>query len=302
MIDSKGIQGKIRALFRRHPRLTALFQVLPAGFWILAFFFLPLGIILMYSFWTRIAGGDMVPDFTWHNYLRFFQSSLYRKVSLRSFFVGLKVTLVCLVIGYPTAYFLARHASRWQKFLLVLMVVPWWTSFVVKTFAWVVVLGRTGIINAYLRKWGVITQPFNMLYTQGAVIVGLAHGLLPLMVLTLYVSLEKIDPHLLEAAENLGANRVKTFFEVTFPLSLPGVAAGSLLVFILAFGSYLTPALLGGPRDLMIAMLIGDQFLEALHFPFGSAASIVMLIFVLTLVLVFNRLVGLEKIWGEGNR
>jgi spermidine/putrescine transport system permease protein len=302
MMDSRREQGKIRQILHRYPRLSTFFQVFPAGFWIVVFFFLPLGIILLYSFWVRTVGGDMAPDFTWKNYLRFFQSALYRKISLQSFFIALKVTLVTLLIGYPPAYFLARLRPRWQKFGLILLVIPWWTSFVVKTFAWVVVLGRTGIINAYLLQWGLVETPLDMLYTQGAVIMGLTHGLLPLMVLTLYVSLEKIDPHLLEAAENLGANRVKTFFEVTFPLSLPGVTAGSLLVFILAFGAYLTPALLGGPRDLMIAMLIGDQFLEALHFPFGSAASIVMLIFVLGLVLLFNRLVGLEKIWGEGGR
>ncbi len=295
------IPVKIRQLVRRHPRVTTFLQVFPAGFWIVAFFFLPLCIILMYSFWTRATGGVMIPDFTWEHYIRFFESSLYRKISLQSFFIGVKVTVVTLLMGYPTAYFLAQLRSRWQKIGLVLLVIPWWTSFVVKTFAWVVVLGRTGILNAYLVKWGIIETPIDMLYTQGAVIVGLTHGLLPLMVLTLYVSLEKIDPHLREAAENLGANRIRTFFEVTFPLSLPGVAAGSLLVFILAFGAYLTPALLGGPRDLMIAMLIGDQFLEALHFPFGSAASIIMLIFVLGLVLLFNRLVGLEKIWGEGS-
>jgi ABC-type spermidine/putrescine transport system permease subunit I len=178
-------------------------------------------------------------------------------------------------------------------------VVPWWTSILVKNFAWVAILRDKGLVNNFLIWTGVIDRPVKMLYNEFAVIIGLVHVLIPFMALPLFATLDKIENSLIEAAENLGANPIKTFWEITLPLSMPGVFAGCILTFILSFGAFVTPALLGGAQNMMVANIIEDQFLQAFHWPFGSAIAIILLLIVLALIMIFNRLIGLEKIWGE---
>jgi ABC-type spermidine/putrescine transport system permease subunit I len=182
--------------------------------------------------------------------------------------------------------------------LIVLLIIPWWCSILVKNFAWVAILAETGVLNRMLLRIGLIDRPLKLLYNEFAVVIGLVHVLIPFMVMPIYATLEKLDRRLIEAAANLGASPARAFREVVLPLSLPGVAAGSLLTFILGFGSYITPALLGSERTLMIANLIQSQFMEAFDWPFGAALSMLLLGLVLMLLAGFNRLVGLERLWG----
>jgi spermidine/putrescine transport system permease protein len=197
-------------------------------------------------------------------------------------------TVISLLLGYPVAYAIAR-AGRWKSFLLFLVVLPFWTSFLVRTFAMIFLMRDTGLINSWLLRLGVIESPVTMLYTPFAVMVGLVYGFLPFMILPIYASLEKLDLSLLEAAEVLGARPAARFRRVTLPLSMPGVVAGCLLVFIPALGSFLTADLLGGAKQLMIGNLVQNQFSAARDWPFGSAASFIVMALVLAAVLAYLR-------------
>ncbi|HXI20983.1 MAG TPA: ABC transporter permease, partial [Gemmatimonadales bacterium] len=218
---------------------------------------------------------------------RFFDP-LYLDILTRTLVWSVAATAICLVLGYPLAYLIAR-SGRWKNLLLFLVVLPFWTSFLVRTFAMIFLMRDTGFINTVLLRWGVIHAPIPMLYTPFAVMTGLVYGFLPFMVLPIYASLEKLDPALLEAAEVLGARAPARFWKVTFPLSLPGVVAGALLVFIPALGSFLTPDLLGGAKEVMIGNLIQNQFSSARNWPFGSAASFIVMAGVLLAVMVYLR-------------
>ncbi len=201
-------------------------------------------------------------------------------------------TVICLVLGYPVAYVIAR-AGRWKSFLLFLVVLPFWTSFLVRTFAMIFLLRDTGLINTWLMKLGV--DPIAMLYTPFAVMAGLVYGFLPFMILPIYASLEKLDFSLLEAAEVLGARPAERFRRVTLPLSMPGVVAGCLLVFIPALGSFLTSDLLGGAKEMMIGNLVQNQFSAARNWPFGSAASFIVMALVLAAVMLYLKVKDREQ-------
>ncbi|MBI1774118.1 MAG: ABC transporter permease [Proteobacteria bacterium] len=217
----------------------------------------------------------------------------------RSLWIGVLVTIATLIVAYPVAYFLATTSPRRRNILLVLLVIPWWCSILVKNFAWIALLSETGVINTVLFTLGLIRQPIQLVYTETAVVIGLVHVLVPFMVLPIYATLDRLDPRLSEAAASLGCGPTRCFLEITLPLSLPGVAAGSILTFVLAFGSFITPALLGSERTVMVANIIEDQFMRAFHWPFGSAIAIVLLVLVMSILVIFERLVGLERIWGS---
>ncbi len=293
------MRARLEQLFWRRPTLVVALQLGPSLGWLAVFFLVPLLLIGVYSVARRAEGGGVILGFTLQHYVRILSSNYYLGITWQSLLLSLKVTLVTLVLSYPVAYLLATTRSRWKPFLVFLLLVPWWTSILVKNFAWVGILLDSGLVNRLLLWTGVVDRPLKLLYTEFSVMVGLVHVLIPFMTLPLFATLEKLDPQLLEASGNLGAGPVASFREVTLPLSLPGVASGCILTFILAFGSYVTPALLGGSRNWMVAMVVQDQFLNAFNWPLGSAVAIVLLFIVLALVLGFNRLVGLEKIWGE---
>jgi ABC-type spermidine/putrescine transport system permease subunit I len=255
--------------------------------------------VFAYGLATRTPGGGVVLGFSVENFARIGESELYIRGTLRSLRIGIVVTAVTLLVAYPVAYYLALVAARWRLVLFVLLIVPWWCSILVKSFAWVAILAEKGVLNRALLQMGLIDHPLRLLYNEVAVVIGLVHVLVPFMVLPIYATLEKLDRRLMEAAANLGSSPLRVFLEVVLPLSLPGVAAGSLLTFILGFGSYITPALLGSERALMIANLIQSQFMESFDWPFGAALSTVLLVLVLALLLAFNRLIGLERIWGN---
>jgi spermidine/putrescine transport system permease protein len=270
-----------------HPRPQARAWLLlaPGTLWLLVFFLVPILIMLVYSVMPRGIYGGVDPGFTLEHYRRFFDP-LYLDILQRTFVWSVACTVICLVLGYPVAYVIAR-AGRWKSFLLFLVVLPFWTSFLVRTFAMIFLLRDTGLINNWLVKLGV--DPIAMLYTPSAVMAGLVYGFLPFMVLPIYASLEKLDLSLLEAAEVLGARPAERFRRVTLPLSMPGVVAGCLLVFIPALGSFLTSDLLGGAKQMMIGNLVQNQFSAARNWPFGSAASFIVMALVLAAVMFYLR-------------
>ena len=281
------LRERVLDWFHRHPGAQAAALLLPGALWLLLFFVAPIFIMLGTSFMPRDALGSATAGFTLEHYARFVDP-LYLGILLRTVGAALLCTLLCLLLGFPVAYAITR-AGRFKGLLIFLVVLPFWTSFLVRTFAMIFLLRDTGLINSALGSAGVIEEPVQMLYTSFAVMTGLVYGFLPFMVLPLYASLDKLDPALLEAAEVLGARAVPRFFRVTLPLALPGVVAGSLLVFIPALGSFLTSDLLGGAKEILIGNLVQNQFTTARNWPFGSAASFAMMALVLAAVLLYLR-------------
>jgi spermidine/putrescine transport system permease protein len=277
----------LRRLARRQvTRAGALLA--PGGAWLILFFVVPVAVLAAYSFMPRGMYGGVAPGFTLAHYARFFDP-LYLGILVRTVALSAVCTLLCLVAGFPMAFAIAR-SGRWRTVLLFLVIVPLWTSFLVRTYALIFLLRDNGLINGALLALGVIDAPLQLLYTNGAVLAGLVYGFLPLMILPIYASLEKLDPALLEAAEVLGARPFSRFRRIILPLSAPGTIAGCVLVFIPSLGAFLTPDLLGGARTMMIGSLIQNQFGAARNWPFGAAASmIVMLVVLLTLRVTRGR-------------
>ena len=260
----------------------------PAGFWLFFFFLFPLGIILIYSFAERGVYGGIEWVFTLENYSRAFDP-LYIKILWRSLGIALLTTILCLAGGYPLAYFIACASAKWKNLLLILLIIPFWTNFLIRTYAWIVLLQEQGLINSSLLQFGIIREPLNLLYNLKAVMLGMVYGYLPFMVLPIYASLEKLQPALLEASMDLGANRIKTFLNVTIPLSAPGIAAGVVLVFVPTIGEFVIPDLLGGAKSILIGNIITNQFLTARDWPFGAAITFLLVIFVLLGLRIFLK-------------
>ena len=260
----------------------------PALVWLLVFFIAPLLIAAVVSLATRGPYGKTIYDLTGENYLRAFDR-LYLPAYWRSVWVATATTVITAVVSFPAAYYIAlRSAARWRRILLVLTVIPFWTSFLVRTYAWILLLRSEGLINSLLIGSGIIHEPLGLLYSDFAVLVGQVYGELPFMILPIYVALERLDKRLLEAAQDLGANRFWTFVRVTLPLSRPGLMAGVVLVFIPSLGAFITPDLLGGAKSVMIGNLIQSQF-TLLNQPFGSALSLILTLSVLILLAVAMR-------------
>lgn len=270
------------------PRVRGWGLFAPGASWLVLFFLAPLVILLAYSFMPRGTYGGVEPGVTLDNYRRFLDP-LYLGILRRTIALSLATTLLCLLLGFPTAWAIAR-SGRWRGTLLFLAILPFWTSALVRTYATMVLLRDTGVVNALLKRLGVIDLPLHLLYTEGAVLVGLVYGALPFMILPIYASFEKLDPALLEAAEVLGARPWARLVRVVLPLTLPGIAAGCMLVFIPTLGSFVVPDLLGGAKSMMIGSLVQNQFGPARDWPFGSAASFVVMALVLVAVMGLLRL------------
>lgn len=281
------MRQQLLAWFHARPNATAWALIAPGLTFIVVFFLLPILMMFGYSFMPRNPYGGVDWGFTLENYTNFFQE-LYLGILLRTTVDALVCTVICLLLGYPVAWAIAR-AGAWKNTLLFLVILPFWTSFLVRTFAMIFLLRDSGLINTMLIKLGLVDDAIPMLNTHFAVMVGLVYGFLPFMILPIYTSLEKLDLTLLEAAEILGARGVQRFFRVVLPLSMPGVVAGCLLVFIPALGSFLSSDLLGGAKTILIGNLVQNQFTTARNWPFGSAASFVMMVLVLGAVLIYLR-------------
>ena len=265
-----------------------LILLLPATIWLLIFFIIPLIIVLVYSFLERGTYGGVTWEFTLKNYQRL-ANDLYLNIFWRSLGLASLTTLICLIIGYPLAFFIATSSTRWRNLLLFLVIIPFWTNFLVRTYAWMIILRSEGMINTILQSLSLIQEPLNLLFTPFAVIVGLIYGYLPFMILPLYATIERLNFSLVEAAQDLGANHIRTFFGIILPLTLPGIIAGSILVFIPALGAFITPDILGGAKTVMVGNLIQNQFLQARDWPFGSALSMGLMVLVLIPVMIYFR-------------
>jgi spermidine/putrescine transport system permease protein len=267
-------------------RLRAWFLA-PSWAVMLVLFLAPLAIILAYSFLTRGTYGGVSLPWTAESYQRLIDP-IYLAILWRSFWIAGVSTVFCLLLGFPLALFISRSGKRKDLYLSLVML-PFWTSFLVRTYAWMFLLRDTGLINTLLEKLGLIHGPLPLLYNDGAVILGLVYGYLPFMVLPLYATLERLDRNLLEAAADLGARPWETLTHVMVPLCAPGIRAGTILVFIPCLGAYLTPDLLGGGKSVMIGNLIQNQFTTARDWPFGSAVSLALMAVVMLLLAVFVR-------------
>ncbi|MDZ7952405.1 ABC transporter permease [Nostoc sp. DedQUE09] len=259
--------------------LQPLVLLAPSGIWLLFLLVLPTLIIFELSLVADIRPGDLVNPNGFKNYIRIFDS-LYLQVIGRSLFFAFGTTIICLILGFPVAYWIAQIApQRWRNLLLLAFVLPLWTSSLLRSYAWITILRPTGLLNSLLSNLGLPT--WELLNNSQAVLIGMSYSLLPYMVLILYASLEKLDKRLLEAAADLGANPVETFFQVTVPQIFPGIAAASMLVFITGLGDFVDPELLGGASSMTAARLVYNQFLGATqNWGFGSALSMTLILLV----------------------
>ena len=273
---------------RRSYGLRVLVLLSPSLLWLIVFFGVPLIIVFIYSFLKRGPYGDVRWEFSLGNYLRFFDP-LYLKIFARSFKIAAITTIVCFLLGYPMAYWMATRPAKWRNTLLLLIMIPFWTNFLIRTYAWILILRDTGLINTTLLNLGLIGEPLPLFGNDLAIIIGLVYGWFPDMVLPCYAAVERLDFALVEAAEDLYANEVRAFARVVLPLSLPGVIAGSILVFVPSLGAFITSDLLGGAKSVMIGNVIQSQFMTVRDYPFGSAFSFVLMAIMLIATLLYFR-------------
>ncbi len=313
-----------------------LWLISPTLLWMIGLLIIPLILVAITSFGQRDPDGNVIYTFSVNNYLRLMGYSfnapcgdtpppcfddLYITILWRSLVLAFQTTALVILVGYPLAYYVARAPARWRNLLLFLILIPLWTNFVIRVYAWIMILRSQGVINNLLEAvWPVILpvytvlynlilsplsaflplhlsapgafQPLEMLYTPGAVLVGMLYEFLPFMILPMYTSLEKIEPALYEAAADLGASAARTFWRVTLPLSAPGIVAGTILVFIPVMGTFIVSDILGGRQVILVGNLIQRQFLDARDSTFGSAASIILMVMTLIVTIFYTRRFG----------
>jgi ABC-type spermidine/putrescine transport system permease subunit I len=269
----------------------AFYLLLPILILLIIFMVVPVFRIFVLSFFD--------PDFTLKHYLKFYKVGVYLQILLRTLTISLMVSICCLIVGYPVAYLMADVPPRTAKILLIFVVLPMWTGVLVRTYAWMVLLGRKGILNKLLIYLDVIAEPIKVLYTTNAVVLAMVQILVPLMILPLYATMKGIDRNLLKASNILGAGPLRTFWRIFLPLSTPGILAGFTLVFILSMAFFITPALVGGRKDIMIAMLIESQVTRLLNWGFAAALSLILMAMTLIIILAFNKFIGINRFLGS---
>ena len=269
------------------------YLLLPVLILLVVFMVVPVFRIFVLSFFD--------PDFTLKHYLKFYNVGIYSQILLRTLTISLMVSFCCLIVGYPVAYLMADVSNKAAKILLIFVVLPMWTGILVRTYAWMVLLGRKGILNKLLIYFDVIAEPLKVLYTTKAVVLAMVQILVPLMILPLYATMKGIDRNLLKASNILGANPLRTFWRIFLPLSTPGILAGFTLVFILSMAFFITPALVGGRKDIMIAMLIESQVTRLLNWGFAAALSLILMAMTLIIILVFNKFIGINRFLGSAD-
>jgi len=270
--------------------------VYPALVWTAAFFVVPIAVMLMESFWQRL-GGKIVATWTLANYAKFFARSYFYEALLNSLEVTLIVTVVSILLAYPLAYLLAyRVPARWQRLMLMLVVLPFWTSYVIRSYSWLLVLSNNGVVNQALLGLGLIDEPLVMSNTRGATVLGFVHFFTMLLTLTIYANLVQIKASYRKAAADLGASGLQILLRITLPLSLPGVAVGAFLTFVLAIGDYITPQILGGSRELLMPQAIMLQIGRRADFPMASALSMVLMVVVTAVFLASARRLRMDRV------
>ncbi|HHX8272458.1 TPA: spermidine/putrescine ABC transporter permease PotB [Vibrio diabolicus] len=256
--------------------------------WLTLFVLVPNVMIIGTSFLTRDEANLIEMTFTFDNYLRLLDP-LYAKVLMHSFYMAIVATLLCLVIGYPFAYIVAKMPEKWRPFMLFLVIVPFWTNSLIRTYGLKIVLGTQGILNKSLMAMEIIDKPLRIMYTETAVMIGLVYILLPFMILPLYSAIEKLDNTYIEAAKDLGANKLQTITKVILPLTMPGIIGGCLLVLLPALGMFYISDLLGGAKNLLIGNVIKSQVLNARDWPFGAATSIALTFVMAVMLYAYYR-------------
>lgn len=252
---------------------------------LLAFAIIPLFIMLVYSFQSDVTGG-----FTLENYAKFFTKTFYMKLTWRTIFNSLMVTIISLLIAYPLAYIMAKHLKGTKNLVMVLIIIPFFTNQLVRVYSWLIFLQDGGVLERFLSALGLVKGDLGLLYTQSAVIIGLVHAFFPYMVITIYMALERLDNSLLEASSSLGAVPFTTFYRVVLPMSMPGVITGIMIVFVPCLGTFVEPRILGGVNGTVIGTVIEDQFFEIYGWNFGAAIAFLLLAMVLISMGALNRL------------
>jgi len=269
--------------YRRAPGLFAWLVLAPLLAWLVLFVVAPTVMLVAVSFAERDALGRIVWTFTTENYVRAFDW-LWLKVLLVSVWYAFLTTVICMAVGYPVAYTIGRAPPRWRSLLLMLVMVPFWTSFLIRTYAWITILSKEGLVNSLLLNAGFISQPVPLLYTPFAIVLGLVYNFLPFMILPIYTSVEKLDNAMIEAAYDLGAGPLRAFSQVIIPLTRPGIAAGAMLVFVPSIAMFAITTLMGGGTNPTIGEVIFKQFTSGRNQPFGAAlGTLLLLIFILAL-------------------
>lgn len=289
--ETRAGKFSLTKVLRENRVAQGLFLISPANLYLFIFIVFPLLLIGGLSFLSRGTYGQVEFTFNITNYTRLF-NPMYGKILVYSLGVGVATTVLCLLIGYPMAYFLARAPARQRSLLLFLILLPFWTNFIIRIYAWIMILRAGGFLDTVLQWLHITSEPVKILYTPTAVMIGMVYEFLPFMVLPLYTSLEKIENALLEAAADLGAPPWKAFFRVTLPLSVPGMIAGTILTFIPAMGMFVVPDLMGGAKTILIGNVIRNQFLTARDWPFGAAASVILMILTMVFTLYYTRKAG----------
>ncbi|SFI92064.1 MULTISPECIES: ABC transporter permease [unclassified Bacillus (in: firmicutes)] len=270
---------------------------LPTVIWLLVFFLVPLLFVLAFSFLQRGTYGTVEMSFTLENIRRVFDS-LYMETLWETVKIAVITTVLCLLIGYPFAYTVTIVDRKWRSVLLLLATIPFWINFLVRSYAWIVILRSQGLVNTLLLKLGIISEPLNLLYNTPSVILGMVYSLLPFMILPVYAAIEQLDKRKLEAAYDLGATPLKAFWHVTVPMTMSGIATGSILVFVSSIGMFVVSDVMGGSKVALIGNVIQNQFLGARDWPFGSALSMIVVLFSVLLIYLYYRA---TKVYNYGN-
>lgn len=282
---------------RRGTRVSRAVFLVPGLLYITIFMAVPILIVFVYAFLTKGSYGGVRLVLSVESFTRAL-NPVYLSVLANTLLIATVTTLLALLIGYPVAYGIAKLPEKWRTTAVILIVLPFWSNFLIRTYAWILLLNSEGLINKGLTAVGLVDEPLSLLYNRQAVIVGLLYAYLPLMILPLYASMERLDWSLIEASRNLGASRVRAFIDVTLPLTLPGALIGAIFVFVPSMGNFVVPELLGGGKTVMVGNLIRDQFLKARDWPFGSVLALSMIAFLICLFAIqayISRRINGEK-------
>jgi spermidine/putrescine transport system permease protein len=269
---------------------------LPPSLWMLGFYFIPIVVLLSYAFMHH-EYVEIIPKFTWENFAQILKNPGYRNTVIRTFNIATIVTGIDALLAFPVAYFLARYAGKYKQVLTILILLPLWSSYLVRVFAWRIILGYNGVLNSFLISLGILSQPSSLfLYNQFSMVVTLCYVWLPFMILPLVTAFERLPSNLLEASADLGGHPWYTFRRVTLPLILPGFLAGVLSVFSLTMGDYITPSLVGGAGDILIGNIVASQFGVADNWPLGSALAMLVLLVLFGLMAILSQRGALENL------
>jgi spermidine/putrescine transport system permease protein len=269
---------------------------LPPSLWMLGFYFIPIVVLLSYAFMQH-EYVQIIPKFTWENFIQIISNPGYRNTLFRTIYIATIVTIINTLLAFPVAYYLALYAEKYKQLLTLLILLPLWSSYLVRVFAWRIILGYNGVLNSFLISLGIFTEPSSLfLYNQFSMVVTLCYVWLPFMILPLVTALERLPRNLLEASADLGANPWDTFRKVTFPLVLPGLLAGGVSVFSLTVGDYITASLVGGAGDILVGNIVASQFGVADNWPLGAAFALIILLMLFGLMTILSRQGLLENL------